>query len=321
MPRFLPSLLAVLCWGGMFPIADAAMDHVDAVHITAIRYGVASLIFLAMLAAIEGLGALRYEGRFGRALLFGTLGFAGFNLLSYVGLRHTTPQHASLIAATLPVLTVLARWRMTGERPAPALLGFVAVAFGGVALVVVGDDPGAALKGGIGDLLVLVGAMCWVRYTLSAATDFGGWSPLRFTALSAAAGTLSILAITALGDVTGLLSPPTAGNLGDARWGLAYVVVFGAVVAVLGWNWGVQRLGAANAALFMNLVPVTTFTIQAIRGATPGPVELVGAAVTLAALIAANATLRVPQPAAAAVEPGTRSDAVAPAEAAVRVVA
>jgi drug/metabolite transporter (DMT)-like permease len=279
----------------MFPIADAAMNHVDAAHITAIRYGVASVVFLALLAAIEGRGALRYEGRFRRALLFGSLGFAGFNLLSYAGLRHTTPQHASLIAATLPVLTILARWRMTGERPSSRLLAFVAVAFAGVALVVVGDDPAAAARGGIGDLLVLAGAACWVRYTLSAASDFGGWSPLRFTALSAAAGTITIVAAALAGDLSGLLSPPSTGQLGDAAGGLAYVVVFGAVIAVLGWNAGVQRLGAANAALFMNLVPITTFTIQGLRGATPGPVELAGAGITLAALVAANATLRAPR--------------------------
>jgi drug/metabolite transporter (DMT)-like permease len=266
---------------------------------TNVEPSVATLIFLALLRAVEGRAAVRYDGRFGRALLFGTLGFAGFNLLSYAGLRHTTPQHASLIAATMPVLTVLARWRMTGARPAPALLSFVGLAFGGVALVVVGDDPAAALQGGAGDLLVLAGAVCWVRYTLSAASDFGDWSALRFTALSATAGTLSILAITALGDVSGVLAPPSLGQLGDAGWGIAYVVVFGAVVAVLGWNAGVQRLGPANAALFMNLVPVTTFSIQAARGATPGPVELLGAAVTLAALIAANASLRAPAPAPA----------------------
>ncbi len=303
MPPFLPSLLAVLCWGGMFPIADAAMDHVDAAHITSVRYAIASLIFLALLAAFEGPAALRYDGRFRRALLFGTLGFAGFNLLSYAGLRHTTPQHASLIAATMPVLTVLARWRMTGARPSSRLLAFIGAAFAGVALVVVGDDPAAAVKGGAGDLLVLAAAICWVRYTLSAASEFGDWSPLRFTALSAAAGTLAILAITAVADVSGLLSPPSAGQLGDAGWGIAYVIVFGAIVAVLGWNAGVQRLGVANAALFMNLVPVTTFTIQAVRGATPGPVELVGAAVTLTALVAANATSRGPAPVDGAATP------------------
>jgi drug/metabolite transporter (DMT)-like permease len=300
MPVFLPSLIAVLCWGGMFPVAAAAMGHVDAAHITAVRYAIATAIFLALLAAVEGRRALRYEGRFGRAWLYGTLGFAGFNLLSYLGLRHTTPQHASLIAALMPVLTVVTRWQMTGERPSSRLLAFVGTAFAGVALVVVGDDPAAAVKGGAGDLLVLAGAVCWVRYTLSAAADFGDWSALRFTALSAAAGTLSIVAIAVAGDVTGVLAPPSGAALSAAGWGMAYIIVFGAVIAVLAWNAGVQRLGAPNASLFMNLVPVTTFTIQAVRGATPGPVELLGAAVTLAALVGANATLRAPRPAPAA---------------------
>jgi hypothetical protein len=71
----------------------------------------------------------------------------------------------------------------------------------------------------------------------------------------------------------------------------------------------VQRLGAPNAALFMNLVPVTTFTIQALRGTTPGRLELLGAAITLAAPIAANATSRVP-PGPSAPEPATGPVAV-----------
>jgi len=291
-PSFAPSLLAVLCWGGMFPIADTAVRHVDAAHITAVRYGVASLLFLALLAVAEGRAALSFDGRFGRVLVLGTAGFAGFNLLSYAGLGHTTPQHAALIVATMPVLTVLARWRLAGERPPGPLLAAVGAAFAGVALVVVGDDPAAALHGGTGDLLVLAAAICWVRYTLAAASEFPGWSPLRYTALSAAAGTLSILAITGAGDALGLLSPPSGADLAAIGPALAYIVVFGAVLGVLGWNAGVRRLGPADAALFMNLVPVTTFAIEAARGSQPGPVELAGAGVTLAALVAANLVSR-----------------------------
>ena len=139
-----------------------------------------------------------------------------------------------------------------------------------------------------------LGALCWVRYTLSAAAEFGGWSPLRFTALSASAGTLTILAITVGGDAHRAAGAPSGGR--SRRRGLGHRLhrAVRRAVAVLGWNAGVQRLGPANAALFMNLVPVTTFTIQAFRGATPGPVELAGAAVTLAALVGANVTLRVP---------------------------
>ncbi|QEC49600.1 DMT family transporter [Baekduia soli] len=299
LPSFLPPLITVLLWGGMFPVAAGVMKHIDPVHVTAIRFGFAGLGFLVLLAAVEGRSALRYEGRFGVAFLYGSLGFAGFNILGYAGLRHTTPQHASLIVAIVPGLTVLGRWRLTRVRPSNRLLGFVVLAFAGVALVVVGDDPAAALHGGAGDLLVLFGATMWARYTLSSGQDYPGWSPLRITALTTAAATITILVVTVVGDVSGLLSLPSRADLSTTAGGLAYVVVLGAFVAMIGWNAGIARLGSANAALFMNLVPVTTFTIEAFRGATPTVIELIGAAITLAALVGANATMRAAAPAPA----------------------
>jgi drug/metabolite transporter (DMT)-like permease len=61
---------------------------------------------------------------------------------------------------------------------------------------------------------------------------------------------------------------------------------------VLAWNEGVRRLGAPNAALFMNLVPVVAFVIAIVRGYRPEAAELGGAALTVAALIGANLTAR-----------------------------
>lgn len=60
------------------------------------------------------------------------------------------------------------------------------------------------------------------------------------------------------------------------------------------WNTGVRRLGPANAALFMNLVPVATFAVQIVRGYRPAAVGLVGAGLTVAALVAANLVTPVP---------------------------
>ncbi len=47
----------------MFPIAKHGMRHVDALHMTSIRYVLASLAFLALLAAREGRAAVRFDGR------------------------------------------------------------------------------------------------------------------------------------------------------------------------------------------------------------------------------------------------------------------
>lgn len=287
-----PSLLAAVCWGAMFPIVATALHHVDAVSLNLVRYLLAGSAFLVLLVVVEGRGALSYEGRFWRVAALGTAGFAAFNVLMNVGLAHTTPQSASLMVATTPLLTVLVRWALQGVTPSRAQLGWAALAFFGVALVLTDGDPGALVgAGAFGDLLVLLGALCWVRYTLGAG-EVGGWSPLRYTALSAAtgAGALALIALVSL--AAGWITWPSGGEWGDAGPQMAYVVVFGAFVAVLAWNAGVRALGPADAALFMNLVPVVAFAIQVARGASLGVIEGLGVVVALGALVGANAAAR-----------------------------
>src|SRR5437763_251252 len=77
------ALVAVLSWGAMCPIAANAIPHVEPFHLTAIRYGLASLAFVALLWRREGARSLLPQGRGLRLWVLGTIGFAGFNLLSY----------------------------------------------------------------------------------------------------------------------------------------------------------------------------------------------------------------------------------------------
>jgi len=285
----LPSLTAALAWGAMFPVAATAIKHVDAFHLTAVRYLIATAIFLALLAAFEGRKALRADGRGLELFILGTLGFAGFNLLTYLALEHTRPQDASLIVATSPLLTVFAVWLTTRQKPTGTTVGAMAVALFGVVLVITRGDPSSLLHGDgrAGDLLVLGGVASFVAYT-TGARRFTGFSPLRYTALSATGGTITILAVTALLTLTGTYSLPSAGDWGDAAPQTAYIILAGAVIGVLAWNEGVRRIGAANGALFMNLVPVVTFAVEIGRGYRPGEFEIFGALLTIAALVFAN---------------------------------
>jgi drug/metabolite transporter (DMT)-like permease len=242
---------------------------------------------------VEGLRALRLEGRGLELWAFGTAGIAGFNLFAFAGLEHTTPEHAALIVATSPLMTLLADAGLARRAPRPVTLGFVLMALAGVLLVIGHGDPAALLHGGIngGDVLVLIGTASFVVYTFGA-RRFASYTSLRYTALSATGGTITVLAVTAFAAAAGWLTPPTAGDVAAIWWQLAYIVVIGALAAVLAWNEGVKRLGAPNAALFMNLVPVVAFTIAIVRGYHPDGMELLGAVITVAALIGANLTSR-----------------------------
>jgi drug/metabolite transporter (DMT)-like permease len=297
----LPSLTAGIAWGAMFPIAHGALEHVDPFHLTAIRYVLASAVFLALLGAVEGRRAFSLAGRGPELLALGTLGFAGFNLLSFVGLEYTRPQNASLIVALQPLFALLAMWLVAGARPVRAQVLAVAVAFVGVALVITRGRPAEALHGGGlgGDGLVVVGCVAWIAYTFGA-RRFDDFSPLRYTALTATLGTGVILVVTELATLAGLASTPDAGDVRAILGPLAYIVLVAAVLGVVAWNTGVRRIGAPNAALFMNLVPVVAFAIAIGQGYRPGTVEIAGALLALAALVGANLAgrgARAPAPA------------------------
>jgi drug/metabolite transporter (DMT)-like permease len=282
-----------LVWGGQFVVGKSALQTIDAFPLSTVRYALAAALWLLVLVALEGLGSLRLDGRGWRLFWLGSLGFAGFNLFAYTGLAHARPETASLIVALGPLLTALVLWHRTKVRPARATFVLLGIALAGVALVVSAGHPSSILHGalGWGEVLVLAGVFSFILYSLGAA-EFASFSPLRYTALTAALGWLTIAGATVVAIATGLVEAPTAAQLTSVWPQIAYLAIPGAFVAVLTWNAAIKAIGPQNAVLFSNLIPVTTFAIEIVRGYRPNAVELLGAALTIGALVASNVLAR-----------------------------
>src|SRR5581483_8603729 len=171
--------------------------------------------------------------------------------------------------------------------------GFLALALAGVVLVISGGHPSTIVNGSIGwgDALVLAGVFSFVLYGLGAA-QFTDFSPLRYTTLTAALGWLTIAAATAIALAAGLVPTPSGSTLAATTPQIAYLALPGAFLAVLTWNAAIGIIGPQNAVLFGNLIPVTTFAIEIVRGYRPNAVELGGAALTIVALVANNLVAR-----------------------------
>jgi drug/metabolite transporter (DMT)-like permease len=306
-----------LAWGGQFVVGKSALGSVNAFPLSTIRYALASALWLGVLATVEGRKSLSPAGHGLRLFWLGSLGFAGFNLLAYTGLAHARPQSASLIVALAPLLTAVVLWQRTGVRPSRTTFALLAAALAGVALVISGGHPTTIVNGSIGwgDALVLGGVFSFVLYGLGAAS-VPGFSPLRYTALTSSLGWLTLAAATAVASAAGLVPLPSIHQLVSVSPQIAYLALPGAFIAVLTWNSAIGLLGPRNAVLFGNLIPVTTFAIEIARGYRPGPVEVGGAVLTIAALVANNLVSRrtpAAQPALATPTPMTarRSDVAA----------
>ena len=285
--------IAIVSWGALFSIAERTLPVLDPFFLGSFRYAIGVLLFIAILWISEGRQALRYGGRFLPAAVYGLIGFCGFNLLVWWGLAWTRPEHASIIMALQTPMTALAVWFTRGLRPAPFTVGCIAAAIGGVLLVVSKGDLAHAFEGGslIGDLMVFVGAVGWVGYTM-AGNHFSGWSPLRMTVLTCIPGAIGLVAVNAFTIAAGYSALPTLDQVLSVKWQLAYFVVFGVVLGVLGFNNGVKYLGALNTMLMLNLIPIIVFAIEAWLGRSFALIEIGGAAIVIGALVANNLYLR-----------------------------
>lgn len=289
-------LAATLSWGGQFAVAKPMLAVIDPYYVTLIRYSVAAALFMIMLLFVEGRKAFKLEGRLVELFFLGALGFAGFNLLAFNGLTHASAEHGAVILALMPMITVLITWLLKGARPNPFTTIAIVTAFLGVFLVITGGDPVHAFSAGQGqwDLMFLLGAFCWVYYTMGA-QRFPDWSALRYTVVSCSLGTISIGLITLFLTLNGTLYVPTIESIDLFHWNFSYLIVMGALIAVLSWNTGIKLLGAVNGVLFINFVPITAFAIGVVQGHRFGWAEVVGTCLVMGALVANNLYLRYQQ--------------------------
>ncbi len=183
-------LLATVSWGGMFPVMTHALTYIDPFNFTTFRYGIAGIAFALLLLFREGQNSFRLKGeRWGLAWLFGTLGFAGFGFLVFLGQSLAGPGGAltaSIMMATMPMLGLLTIWALKKVRPHASTMSFILLSFSGVVLVITNGDVFAVLNSPISlaaNLLLIAGALCWVLYTIGG-SYFPGWSPLRYTTMT-----------------------------------------------------------------------------------------------------------------------------------------
>ncbi|MCM2288034.1 MAG: DMT family transporter [Sulfuritalea sp.] len=281
-------LLVIAIWGGFLPVGKSALQMVDPYWLTSMRYGTAALIFIGLLWVREGRAALRTEGQFWKIALFGSLGFAGFGVCLFEGLKLTRPEISGMILALGPIQVALFQWWRSHHRPDNFTLTAIALALVGELFVITSGDVTRLIGGdALGNGLVFLASLFWTAYTLGG-QQFPGWSPVRYSALSCAFGCVGIALALLIATLVGHSQPPRTDQLLAVWPQLAFIVFCVSVFGILFWNMGVAKLGPLNAGLFANFTPVITYLIAIGQGRLPAALELMGAAIVLIALIANN---------------------------------
>jgi drug/metabolite transporter (DMT)-like permease len=277
-------LAANVVYGTSYVAMRLAVDDLGPLTLAGIRLALACAIVVGVRLVAGGRPAApsRADHR-----TFFWMGFVGFTLalgLSHWGLAWSTATNAALLIATEPVALValaplVLRERLTAREAwgtALALLGATVVVVDGVPGLTVGVAPHWR-----GDALLLLSGVCFAAYSLLGRPVLARHPSLTVTSWSFLWG----LATTA---PLALLEWQTARRPAWTPASLGATLYLGVVITGLGylvWNWALERVSAARAAIFLNLQPLVGTLLGVVALGDPfSPFTGGGGALILAGL-------------------------------------
>lgn len=243
-----------------------------------LRFTIASTVLLSM-QRVRGPWPGIERKDFARILLLAFLVVPinqGFFLF---GLARSTASHASLLYALTPLAVLLLARRMLGEGAVMSKLAGTAVAFAGVAIILLERGLAHEREVLVGDLMLLVAVFAWALYTVLSKPLTMRYGAMPVTTWSIVAGTVFTLPAYL---IPGAVPPLSAIRL-EVWGGILYLAVGTSVVAYPLWMYALKHLDASKVAITTNLQPILTAILSWIvfrERFTPG--FLIGAALVLA---------------------------------------
>lgn len=246
-------LVTTFCWASNIVAGKEALQGFGPLALAQLRMSLAALFYGALFFFWQGRPRLHLTRR--QWLFLGLMGFTGITLNQICflgGLARTSVTHTGLIQAVGPIMVLLLAAFIGREVLTLQNCAGMAIAFTGVAVLLTGKSSSQNGAHWSGDVILLAAGASFAVYTIlmkEVASDYD-------------ALTLSIL-VFGLGAA--LLMPFCLGSLARVEWrqvpfrawaGLAYMVVFGSVVAYLIYAFALSVLSASKAAAFAYLQPV-----------------------------------------------------------------
>jgi drug/metabolite transporter (DMT)-like permease len=278
-------LAVVVVWASAFSVIKVLLDHGFAAEDVAIlRYVVAAPGFAFLLWRVGGLPGLTRRDVL-RLAAVGICVVVGYHVFLNVGTKYTTSGTAALVVALSPALTLLLAAGIGLERWNLRRALGLAVAFAGVAIVVLlGAGGEFSLANAKGPLIVLVAPVAFALYNVLLKPLLARYDLLALTAATSLVGTVFLLPFVRAGTIDSV----TGISAEDAVLVL-YLGVASTFLGYIGWNVGLRGLGATRAVTYTYLISPLAVLMGAVFLDEPVTLWLaVGGALVLGGVAAAQ---------------------------------
>ena len=247
-------------WGSTYLAIRYAVESMPPLLHAGLRFIAAALILLAGLVLVRGRAALRATpAQLTTAAVSGLLLLVGGNGLVSIAEQRVDSGLAALLIACVPLWIVVLRAAM-GDRPGLATAGGVLLGFVGVALIFLpgrdgGTDLGYALLCVLASLFWACGSLLVTRRPVPA-------DPLLLTGVEMLAGGVVLIAGSAVaGELSGFSPAAVSGR----SWlALAYLVVFGSLVAFTAYVWLLGNVPVSLVSTYAYVNPAVAVLLGAL---------------------------------------------------------
>jgi drug/metabolite transporter (DMT)-like permease len=269
-------------FGAMAVFGKLAYDDGATVGtLLAVRFVLAAVLFWALVLAGGAARDVRTLRRrdVGVGLALGACGYAIQSGCYFAALERIDASLLSLLLYTFPAIVAGAAVAIGRERMSGRRLTALALSFGGLALVVAGAGAGALDP--LGAALGVTAALVYSTYIL---VSDGISRRLRPQVLAALVCTGAAVSLTAGSALLGQLHP---GDVTTAGWGwLAALAMVSTVGSISLFFAGLRRVGPTTASILATVEPLVTVLLAfLVFGETLGPVQVLGGALVISAVL------------------------------------
>jgi drug/metabolite transporter (DMT)-like permease len=266
-------VVMVLIWGYSWVVMKIALRHAHPFDFAALRMAIGCAL---LFAAIKLRGTPLKLPSWGMAILLGLLQVALFVTLAHFALLAAGPGKTSVLIFTMPFWMIVFAHFILHERMRGLQWLAVALAFGGLVLIVAPWE----LTSVAGSLLAVAAGAVWaITAVMSKKWPVAAADPLLFTAWQLFFGFVA-LAILALAWE----APPVRWNF-EFVWTLLFSSILATALGWWLWTWILARSPAGVTGLNALGIPVVAVVASAIQlGERPPAPELAGMLLIGAAL-------------------------------------
>ena len=244
-------LLPPLFWAGNFIVGRAFSSDLGAITMSFYRWLLAFVLLLPVSFQTVRVELSIILRNLPILSLLALLSVASFNVLLYLGLRHTEATNALLINSSIPVWIVLFGVIFYGDSLTTRRCLGITISLAGVSFLIL-SDLNDHLQINSGDLWVISSSIGWALYSLTLRkkpSELSGLGFLTYIVFFGVCFNGLLLSINPLNE------PPLPMNL-DTLFAIGYVAVFASLGAYICWNYGVAQLGAQVAGQYIHLMPL-----------------------------------------------------------------